>query len=184
MRKLKPKTGRLLISEPNMNDSNFKRSVLILAQHNQEETIGFILNQQTRFKINDLIEDFPNFDARIYIGGPVDKNSLHFIHTLGDKIENSVQITDKLYWSGNFQTLTSLIREGKVSDNQVRFFAGYTGWSAGQLDYELESDSWIVARSEKINLHQSDKKLWRNYLKNMNKEYAIWANMPEDPSLN
>ena len=91
MRKLKPKTGRLLISEPNMNDSNFKRSVLILAQHNQEETIGFILNQQTRFKINDLIEDFPNFDARIYIGGPVDKNSLHFIHTLGDKIENSVQ---------------------------------------------------------------------------------------------
>ena len=184
MKKLKPKTGRLLISEPNIDDTNFKRSVLILAQHNQEETIGFILNQQTRFKISDFIENFPNFDACIYIGGPVETHSLHFIHTLGDKIENSAHITDNLYWSGNFETLTALIRKGKVSNNQVRFFAGYSGWSAGQLDYELESDSWIVAHSEKINLHTSDKKLWRNYLKSMNKEYAIWANMPEDPSLN
>ena len=184
MKKLKPKTGRLLISEPSMNDSNFQRSVLILAQHNQEETIGFILNQQTRFKINDLIENFPTFDARIYIGGPVERNSLHFIHTLGDKITNSVHISENLYWSGNFENLVSLISEGKVSNNQVRFFAGYSGWSPVQLDYELEADSWIVANSNKINLDKSDKKLWRDCLRSMNKEYAIWSNMPEDPSLN
>ena len=184
MKKLKPKTGRLLISEPSMDDANFQRSVLILAQHNQEETIAFILNQETRFKINDLIENFPKFDSRIYIGGPVERNSLHFIHTLGDKIENSVHITENLYWSGNFQTLMSLINEGKVSSEQVRFFAGYSGWSPGQLDYELESDSWIVANSNKINLDKNDKKLWRDCLKNMNKEYAIWSNMIEDPSLN
>ena len=109
---------------------------------------------------------------------------MHFIHTLGDKIENSVHITENLYWSGNFQTLMSLINEGKVSSEQVRFFAGYSGWSAGQLDYELESDSWIVANSNKINLDKNDKKLWRDCLKNMNKEYAIWSNMTEDPSLN
>lgn len=184
MKKLKPKTGRLLISEPNMDDANFQRSVLILAQHNQEETIGFILNQQTRFKINDLIENFPKFDAKIYIGGPVERNSLHFIHTLGNQIEGSVHITDNLYWSGNFQTLMLLISQGKVTSQQVRFFAGYSGWSPGQLDYELESDSWIVANSNKINLDKNDKKLWRDCLKNMDREYAIWSNLPEDPSLN
>ena len=89
MKKLKPKTGRLLISEPSMSDTNFQMSVLIITQHNQDETIGFILNQQTSFKINDLIDNFPKFDAKIYIGGPVEKNSLHFIHTLGNKIKNS-----------------------------------------------------------------------------------------------
>jgi putative transcriptional regulator len=184
MKKLKPKTGRLLISKPNMNDTNFLMSVLIITQHSQEETIGFILNQQTSFNINDLIEDFPEFDAKIYIGGPVEKNSLHFIHTLGNKIRNSVKITDKLYWSGSFEDLIILIKKGELRNDQIRFFAGYSGWSSGQLEYELEADSWIVANSDNINLNKSDKRLWRDLLRNMNKEYAIWSNMTEDPTLN
>jgi putative transcriptional regulator len=184
MKKLKPKTGRLLISEPSMSDTNFQMSVLIITQHNQDETIGFILNQQTSFKINDLIDNFPKFDAKIYIGGPVEKNSLHFIHTLGNKIKNSVQLTDNLYWSGSFEDLIFLIENGEVNSNQIRFFAGYSGWSSDQLEQELETDSWIVANSDSINLEGNDKKLWRNFLKTMNKEYAIWSNMIEDPSLN
>ena len=103
---------------------------------------------------------------------------------MGNKIKNSVQLTDNLYWSGSFEDLIFLIENGEVNSNQIRFFAGYSGWSSDQLEQELETDSWIVANSDSINLEGNDKKLWRNFLKTMNKEYAIWSNMIEDPSLN
>lgn len=184
MRKLEPKKGRILISEPNMTDDNFKRTVLILAQHNQNESIAFILNKKTEFNINDVIEHFPKFDSNIYIGGPVERNKLHFIHTLGKKIDDSIQISENLFWSGNFENLKDLVKKGKVKKNQVRFFAGYSGWSAGQLNFELESDSWIVAKSDLINLDDNQEKIWRDCVKKLDKDYAIWSNMNEDPTLN
>ena len=80
MKNIKPKKGRLLISEPSMLDSNFKRSVLLLTEHNDNESIAFILNQPTKIKIHDLFEDFPSFDANVHVGGPVEKNTLT-LHT-------------------------------------------------------------------------------------------------------
>ena len=109
MKIIKPEKGRLLISEPNMLDSNFKRSILLLTEHNDKESIGFILNQPTKIKIHDLFEEFPSFDANVHVGGPVEKNTLHYIHSLGNKIEDSIQISENLYWSGNFETLKELV---------------------------------------------------------------------------
>ena len=185
MKNIKPKKGRLLISEPNMLDSNFKRSVLLLTEHNDNESIGFILNQPTKIKIHDLFEDFPSFDANVHVGGPVEKNTLNYIHSLGDKIENSIPISDNLYWSGNFETLKDLIKNKEVSATEIRFFVGYSGWSPGQLEHELNEKSWIVCNENvKHLLDNNDKQMWRDFIKKMDKEYAIWSNMPEDPELN
>jgi len=168
-----------------MLDPNFKRSVILLTVHNETESIGFILNQPTKVSINDLIDDFPSFDAPVYIGGPVQKDTLHFIHSMGNLIDGSIYVGENLYWSGNFQTLMKLVAEKKIFSSQIRFFAGYSGWEAGQLERELEEESWIVAPgNSKIAIIQHNQKLWKNFISQMDKEYAIWANMPEDPSLN
>lgn len=168
-----------------MLDANFKRTVILLTDHNETESIGFILNQPTKFSINDVIDKFPNFDASVYIGGPVQKESLHFIHSAGDLIEGSIKLEKDLYWSGNFQTLMQLVAEKKIFSSQIRFFAGYTGWSAGQLEREIEEQSWIVAHgNSEIALRKNNHKLWKNFISKMDKKYAIWANMPEDPTLN
>ena len=182
---MKPLKGHLLISEPNMLDVNFKRSVILLTDHNEIESIGFILNQPTKLFVNDLINGFPSFDAPIYIGGPVQNDTLHFIHCMGDLIDDSIHVKENLYWSGNFQTLMKLVIEKKIFSSQIRFFAGYSGWGAGQLERELEEQSWIVAPgNSEIALRQHNQKLWKNFISQMDKEYAIWANMPDDPSLN
>ena len=182
---MKPQKGHLLISEPNMLDKNFNRCVILLTNHNEIESVGFILNQPTKFGINDLIDEFPSFDAPVYIGGPVQRDTLHFIHSAGNLIDGSVQIAENLYWSGNFQTLKKLINEKKIFTSQIRFFSGYSGWGAGQLEKELEEQSWILANcNSEIALRQHNEKLWQNYIIQMNKEYAIWVNMPKDPSLN
>lgn len=185
MKRLKPQKGHLLISEPNMLDPNFKRSVILLTDHNETESVGFILNQPTKFGINDLIDEFPPFDAYINIGGPVQKETLHFIHSVENLIEGSIQLEENLYLSGNFQTLMQLVAEKKIFSSQIRFFAGYSGWSAGQLERELEEQSWIVAPgNSEIALSQHNHKLWKSFISQMDREYAIWANMPEDPTLN
>ena len=180
-----PKKGRFLISEPNMTDMNFKRSVLLLTEHNENESIGFILNQPTKIMVHDLFDDFPTFNSNVHIGGPVEKNTLHFIHSLGDKIDNSIPIADKLFWSGNFETLINLISNGEIHESEVRFFIGYSGWSQGQLEHELNENSWIVSSANtNIALKNNNKSMWRNFIRQMDKEYAIWSNMPEDPELN
>ena len=124
-----------------MLDQNFKRSVILLTDHNEIESVGFILNQPTKLDINDLIDGFPYFDAPVYIGGPVQKDTLHFIHSKGDLIDDSVHVKENLYWSGNFQTLMKLVVEKKIFSSQIRFFAGYSGWGPGQLEDEIKQNS-------------------------------------------
>lgn len=185
MKKIKPQIGRLLISDPDMTDLNFERSVLIITEHNEHETIGFVINQATKIKINDLFEDFPEFNSEVSIGGPVQKNSLHFIHTLGEQIEGSLPISENLYLSGDFDTLKKLIKNKEIQAEQIRFFIGYSGWSAGQLEMEIEEESWIVVpENEKIVLEKSTKKTWRNLIRKMDEDYAIWSNLIQDPTLN
>ena len=168
-----------------MLDPNFKRSVILLTNHNNIESVGFILNQPTKVGINELINEFPRFDATVCIGGPVQKDTLHFIHCMGDLIDGSIQVGENLYWSGNFQTLIDLVDEKKIFSSQIRFFAGYSGWGAGQLEREIEEDSWfVVPGNSEIAMRHHNEKLWKNFISQMDKEYAIWANMPEDPSLN
>tara|TARA_B100001971_G_C18212834_1_gene551855 strand:- start:95 stop:436 length:342 start_codon:yes stop_codon:yes gene_type:complete len=88
---LKPKKGRFLISVPSMEDPNFFRSVILLAVHNEQESVGFVLNQPTKIKIHHLIKNFPKSDFPIYIGGPVERNSLQedLIKEISSIVEDS-----------------------------------------------------------------------------------------------
>lgn len=183
---LKPKKGRLLISEPSMEDANFFRSVILLAVHNENESVGFVLNQPTKIKVHHLIEQFPKSDFPIYIGGPVERNSLHYIHTLGTKIEGAQKIMEGLYWGGDFEIVKQMVENKEVNNENIRFFAGYSGWDKDQLISEVRENSWIIVPSDKECCMKlsSNKELWSSFIKKMDTRYAIWTNLPADPFLN
>lgn len=177
--------GKILISEPFLNDPNFKRSIILLSEHNENGSIGFILNKPTKLKLNQVIDDFPDFEATIYLGGPVQINTLQFIHRVGDIIEGSTEIFDGLYWGGNFEYLKLLIEAKQVEPEDFRFFIGYSGWTEGQLEDEMNINSWIVTSTGIDNIFSEEPdKLWREILKNMGKKFAILASFPENPSVN
>src|SRR5437660_2389711 len=119
-----PAGGKLLISEPFMFDPNFKRSVVYLTEHNEEGSVGFVLNQKTELLICDIIEDLEDCHFPVYIGGPVGNDSLHYLHALGDSIEGSVHIRDGIYWGGNFEVMKILLENNKLRDDEVKFFIG------------------------------------------------------------
>lgn len=185
LNKLKLKQGRLLIAEPFMIDPYFKRSVVLLTEHKKEGSLGFILNQPLNISINDTLKDFPTFDAPIFMGGPVQTDSLFYIHTQGEIISESEHIIDNLYWSVNFEQLKQMVANQQIFPHEVMFFIGYSGWDYHQINHEVATNSWII--SDLNNFSISDFKqehFWKKALQKMGPQYSVLSNFPEDPSLN
>lgn len=177
--------GRILISEPFLSDNYFRRSVVYLTEHTEEGSLGFVLNKPMDLKISDVIRDFPEGDFSVSIGGPVSTNTVHYIHTVGDLISESVPIKDGVYWGGDFDMLKELIMRNEINRKQLRFFLGYAGWSANQLDDELKENAWLVGEiPAKHVMEGTGEAFWGNTLSMYENKYKAWANFPEDPGLN
>ncbi len=181
----KPQPGRFLISEPFMGDPNFQRTVILLVEHTAEGSLGFVMNRQLNVLLQDLVEGAPVSHAPVFMGGPVEQNTLHFVHRLGDRLAGAREIVDELYWSGDFEQLKKMIEEGSVKAHEILFFVGYSGWSPGQLETELERKSWIVAPSNIDFVFTEDyEDLWQQILRDMGDKYKVLSNYPTDPRLN
>ena len=125
---LKPTKGKLLIAEPSLTgDVSFNRSVVLLAEHSNEGSVGFILNKPLEYQINDLVTEI-EIPFQVYNGGPVEQDNLYFIHKVPHLIDNSVEISDGIYWGGDFEELKSMMESGTVSEHQIMFLVGYSGW--------------------------------------------------------
>jgi len=181
----KPTKGSFLISEPFLPDPNFERTVILLCEHNEEGSFGFVLNKISGVALEDIIEDIKNFEEKVYIGGPVQQDTLHFIHR-ADYLEGGVDIGNGLYWGGNFEQLLVLIDTKQIKPEDFRFFVGYSGWSSGQLVEELEANSWIVAPNATPDLvfDLDNEALWKTLLKLLGGRFSIYSNYPTDPRLN
>ena len=183
--KLKPTKGRLLLARPYLQDPNFWRAVVLLASHGEEGTLGFVLNRQLDYKLNELLEDFPDFDAPVFLGGPVGTDSLHYFHTLEDLGTEEDEIIPGIYQGTDFELLKERVLNGTVTEEQVRFFVGYSGWSANQLEDEIEQKSWYVANPPKgFGFHHPADKLWQRVLQAMGGKYRVISHYPVDPILN
>lgn len=183
--KIEPHAGRILISVPFLQDFYFRKSVVLIADHNSDGSFGLIINKPVDVKLSDISSDFEGFEAPVFLGGPVKTDSLFFIHTRPDLIDEGVPILEGLYWGGNIETVQAMIREKKLSNDEIRFFVGYSGWSAKQLDRELEENSWVVSLTDMKQVIKSDPlELWGQTLKKLGTEYSFWVNYPPDPTLN
>ena len=178
------KSGSLLIAEPYMGDNNFERSVVLVCEHNQAGTFGLVLNQPTDIHLSDVIEEI-HMDLPLYVGGPVQQNTLHFIHRRPDLIDNSIRLVDGLYWTGDFEQIKRAVNLGTLTERDTRFFIGYSGWGEGQLDAELRQKAWITSHIDADFLFGTPtKEFWRGVLKRMGGEYKSIAHYPVDPRLN
>jgi putative transcriptional regulator len=180
-----PGPGKLLIAEPFMGDNNFKRSVVLITAHEPDGVVGFILNRPSDFTVDELMPDFSNvlgFSPRVYVGGPVQPDTLHFIHKLGNVLEGSMKIAPGIWWGGNAQQLSEMIKNNEVTENDIRFFMGYSGWGAAQLDLEIDEKSWIVTNSFESLIFDSESEngFWRKIVKQLGGNYTQMANYPED----
>lgn len=182
---IKPSRGKILISEPLLMDYYFKRSVVLLAEHNDEGSFGVIMNKPLSVKLNEVVKDFPDFDCGIYLGGPVQSDSLFFIHTLGDKIVGSQEIIDGIYWGGEMEAIKEMIVLNLIKPDEIRFYIGYSGWSPKQLDEELVKNSWVVSLVKASYLLDTNPSaLWKQSLEKLGENYSQWTKYPDDPMLN
>jgi putative transcriptional regulator len=173
-------SGQLLLAEPFMVDPNFRRTAVLLCEHDNEGSLGLIINRPVGLKIADVVAEFPDFDAEVYYGGPVHGDSLHFIHNLGDLLEESLKVTDGVWWGGDFDSLKFLVSNELITPDRIRFFIGCAGWSGGQLDEEMEGGSWISVPMHPNYAFRSDPaEVWSLAMYNKGSQYEIIAEIPE-----
>ena len=179
------KKGKVLLAEPFMLDTNFKRAAILLCEHESEGSLGFILNKFLDMKINDLIADFPEIDCPVQYGGPVQTDTVHYIHNVGDLLEDSRLVTKGVYWGGDYEKLKFLISSKLIRPHNIRFFVGYSGWSPSQLKDELQLGSWVTTNMHSNYLfNMKPKLLWKKAMSEKGNTYSVIAQMPEGVSWN
>ena len=180
-----PEKGKILISEPFLPDTFFNRSVVYLTDHNPKGSVGFIHNKKLDIMICDAVTGFEGWDESLNMGGPVAPDTLHYLHNLGHLIPQSVRVEGNIYWGGDLDAIRNLIRTGSVNPGQIRFFLGYSGWSAGQLERELKENSWVISKvnSEMI-MNTKGADSWKRLLRSFKNKYRVWADFPDSPDMN
>ncbi len=181
-----PKKGRILISDPFVGDEYFERSVVYLCEHSEEGSFGFVLNNLIDVNLKELNDQFPDLDIQISTGGPVETESMFFIHTLADELNESIALGNGIYIGGDFEQLYTIIDEKHMNENTIRFFLGYSGWEAGQLEEEIAENAWVVAEisdaKEIMEIQQPD--TWKYFMNKLGSKYKIMTDFPIDPNEN
>jgi putative transcriptional regulator len=180
-----PEKGKILISEPFLPDTFFNRSIIYLTDHSPVGSVGFILNKKIDLKLSSAITGFEGWDENLNMGGPVAPDTLHYLHNLGEMIPDSVPIEDNIFWGGDIDSIKELVKTGKIKKSQIRFFLGYSGWSAGQLERELKENSWVIAKVQSdIIMNNRGVDTWKRVLRSLKNKYRMWADFPDSPEMN
>ena len=178
--------GCLLLADPNIiNDPYFNRAVILITENSEDEVVGFIINKPLEYNFEDIFSGMGK-DYKIYNGGPVNKDNLYYIHNTPNLIPNSIEVSDNLFWGGDFTDVKNLVKNNKIGSNNIRFFSGYSGWTLPQLNNEIKEKSWIITNNrfnDKI-LKSKTNEFWKEEIKKLGNDYKIWSNAPENPNLN
>jgi putative transcriptional regulator len=182
---IEPGPGILLIADPFLKDPNFLRTVVLLCDHTTDGSFGFVLNKKIEQTLDELLVNFDDFKLPVYYGGPVQTDTIHFVHQYPDLIPDSVKISNDIYWGGNFETVAALIKNNSINPNKIKFFIGYSGWGKEQLTGELDEKSWLtVSATKNLVFTMPPTDVWKGSLQHLGGEYEMMVNFPIDPQLN
>ena len=180
-----PAPGTLLVAEPPLADPNFRRTVILLCEHSVEGSFGLVLNRPTGHHLAEVSLTPLPFDGELSLGGPVQPDTLHYLHPYGDEVDGAMPVVEGVYWGGDFEQVQALLADETLDPERFRFFVGYSGWGPGQLDEEHDEGSWIVlpATADLI-WAAADDTLWRRVLRALGGDYALLSTYPDDPRMN
>ncbi|MEI8280218.1 MAG: YqgE/AlgH family protein [Bacteroidota bacterium] len=181
---LLPAAGRLLIAEPFLGDDNFSRAVILLCEHNEEGSVGFVLNRPTQLILGDILENISQPSLPLYQGGPVQMDTLHMLHRMQPSL-GGVQILPGIFWGGSYNALQDVLAEDMFDAAHLKLFIGYSGWSSGQLMQEIKEGSWLVADAHPELLFDTHvEEIWKLAVRSLGNDFTFLSNMPIDPQLN
>jgi putative transcriptional regulator len=182
-----------LIASPGLVDPNFVRTVVFVAEHNEEGALGLVLNRPSDLKISDLWASISGqastSGARALVGGPVQKNAVLLLHGEADLAKEAEPIVPGVYLGGEVGLLGDLLKResspAAIFPLSFRVFCGYSGWGAGQLDAEMKAGGWLTspASAEHV-FHPSPEKLWNSTLGALGGVYKFFSLMPSNPEMN
>ena len=179
-------SGQVLLAEPFMDDPHFSRKAILLCEHNEEGSFGFVLNNFIEVGLNELLDDLPTVTCRLSLGGPVKNSNLYYLHTVPDA-PDAIAIKPGLFMGGDFEWVRSLLDAGQNLEGKLRFFIGYAGWTPGQLDNEIKSKSWFITDASVENIMDTDaedEEVWKSLINGRGSGFEHIANAPVDPSMN
>ena len=181
-----PANGIFLVADPFLKDPNFMRSVVLICKHNNDEgTFGFTLTRQLEQTLDEFIPGLEEFPFKVYLGGPVQVDTIHYLHQYPDLLPGSYEILDGIYWGGDFDMLRQFIKSGEIKEDKIKFFLGYSGWEAGQLQTELQENSWLtVMGNRKVVFDTPLDEIWKSSIRLLGGKYEMMINFPIDPQLN
>lgn len=183
-----PQQGAIIVAEPFLSDEYFNHAVVSLVDYSPgEKTMGIVMNRTSGYTLRQVIEGFDdNIDIPIFLGGPMSRNRLFYIHRLGNLFSGAIEVSPGLWIGGNYDQVLQYVRDGYPDDDLIRFFVGYSGWDKGQLEDEIKDHVWAVAPplSPKEMLTGNDDAYWHKVVKGMGAEYRGWQMHPMFPAAN
>jgi putative transcriptional regulator len=176
--------GNLLVASPSLLDPNFRRTVVLIAEHGEEGAMGVVLNRESEIEVEDAaptLADLVDPGERVHSGGPVQPTAVVIMAEFDDPGAAATIVTGDVGFvaaEADFDALGDAVR-------RVRVFAGLAGWAPGQLESELERDDWIIEPALPDDVFHDDADvLWSAVLERKGGQFALVARMPDDPSLN
>jgi putative transcriptional regulator len=180
-----PGKGILLIADPFLKDPNFLRTVVFICEHQSEGSFGLVLNRKYENTLGELIPDLDGSTIPVYYGGPVQPDTIHFLHQYPEEIPGGQEVIKGVYWGGDFEAVVRLIQSPAFSADKMRFFIGYSGWNEGQLENELTEKTWLTVKAvRKLVFHKQNEELWKDALTHLGGDFKMMVNFPIDPQLN
>ena len=180
--------GSLLIANPVLPDPNFSRTVILLCNHNDQGSFGLVINRSTQLKAPDLfssIDILKSYNEKIYMGGPVSQSMVFYLYRSAKDVIDLDKICSGVYLGSNLETLESLYLDIENPGENIRFYLGYSGWSGGQLDGEMEQNSWLVQNAnEKLVFLDSEELIWLKAVNSLGEKYQYLTKAPVNPQWN
>ena len=176
--------GQLLLASPSLHDPNFTRTVVLISLHSADGAMGVVLNRPSAVTVGEAVpqlEEAVTEEEPMFVGGPVQPTSIVCLAEFIDPAAAGLLVLGRI----GFPAADAGVEELAEATERRRVFAGYAGWSEGQLDAELEQGDWIThAASPEDVFTDAPQELWSSVLTRMGGKYALLARMPPDPSVN
>jgi putative transcriptional regulator len=180
--------GSLLIANPVLPDPNFSRTVILLCNHDEQGSFGLVINRSVQLGATDLfssIDILKSYNEKIYIGGPVSEEMVFYLYRSTKSIDDLDEVCPGVYFGSSLETLESLYLDISNPQQNIRFYLGYSGWSSGQLDGEMEQNSWLAQSAEErlVFLDQEDQ-IWSQSVNSLGEKYQYLTKAPVNPQWN